>query len=66
VPPVLSENHIRMTVETSLEAVALCGPRRYGRHGGHPLRAEARDEEAAVARPVDGASTNESGCGRAC
>ena len=30
----------------------------------HPLRAQARNAEATVARPVDGAPTHESGCRR--
>ena len=35
------------------------------RHGRHPLRAEARHREAAVARPIDGAPTDQGGGRRA-
>ena len=34
------------------------------RNGRHPLRAQARNAEATVARPVDGAPTHESSCRR--
>ena len=43
--------------------LALVAGRR--RHGRHPLRAKAWDAEAAVARPANGASTNEGGGCRA-